>query len=66
MRVAVTATVTPTILNLMGEPVAAEKKDGRWIAETDALHPLFFPTVAVSEVNILSDPATLNPGPVTF
>ena len=66
VRVAVTATVTPTILNLMGEPVAAEKKDGRWIAETDALHPLFFPTVAVSEVNILSDPATLNPGPVTF
>ena len=66
VRVSLVLTGTPTILNLMGEPVAAEQKDGRWLAETDALHPLILPAAAVSEVKVISDPAALAPGPVTF
>ena len=66
VRVSLVLTGTPTILNLMGEPVAAEQKDGRWLAETDALHPLILPAAAVSGVTVLSNPATLTPSPVTF
>jgi hypothetical protein len=66
VRVALTLAGAPTILNLMGEPVAAEQRDGRWLAETDALHPLILPAAAVSEVTALSDLATPTPGPITF
>jgi len=66
VRIAVATPGTPVILNLMGEPVAAEQKDGKWLVETDALHPLFFPAVAVGEVSLVSDPAALAPGPVAF
>ena len=66
VRIALALTGTPMILNLMGEPVATELKDGRWLAETDALHPLILPAAAVSGVTVLSNPATLTPSPVTF
>jgi len=66
VRVALTLAGTPTILNLMGEPVAAEQKDGHWLVETDALHPLILPGAAVSGVTVLSPPGTLVPDAVTF
>jgi len=66
VRVALTLAGSPTILNLMGEPAAAEQKDGRWRVETDALHPLILPAAAVSEVTMLGASAALADALVTF
>jgi len=65
-RIAVALEGTPTVLNLMGEPIAAQQKDGQWLLETDALHPLIFPAASVKGITLLEDPATLAPGPVAF
>ncbi len=64
--VAVKAAGTPDIRNLMGEPVRAARTDGRWLVQTDALHPLFFQNVAVEEAAPADAPEPSAPGPVAF
>ena len=47
----------PSALNLMGEPVVLTKKDGRWEAETDAQHPLFFPAAVAEDITVPDAPS---------
>jgi hypothetical protein len=57
---------TPTVLNLMGEPVRVEARDGRWRVETDALHPLFLPAVAIGDLTVATAPAAAASGAIEF
>ena len=64
--VAVKAVGVPVIQNLMGEPVRSRQEDGRWLVETDALHPLFFLNATVEEATPVSTPESLVPSTVAF
>ena len=66
VTVSVKTAGTPVIRNLMGEPVQAGQKDGRWLVETDASHPLFFLSGNVEEVALDSHLQALVPATVAF